>query len=103
MERFADKVVLITGAGDVAHAVGLRVLSEGAKVAFADISEQALADAAGAMAGAGYDRERVMTAVCNVRDQASCDGAVAQVLAKWGQIDTVVATAGIIRHLPSTR
>ena len=40
MERFADKVVLITGAGDVAHAVGLRVLSEGAKVAFADISSR---------------------------------------------------------------
>ena len=100
MERFADKVVLITGAGDVAHAVGLRVLSEGARVAFADIAEQALADAAEAMAAAGYDRARVMTVTCNVRDQASCDGAVAQVLAKWGQIDTVVATAGIIRHLP---
>lgn len=100
MERFVGKVVMITGAGDVAHAVGLRVLSEGAKVAFADISEGALNDAAQAMEAAGYDRERVMTVSCNVRDQDSCDAAVAAVLAKWGQIDTMVATAGIIRHLP---
>ena len=38
MEGFADKVVLITGAVDLAHAVGLRVLSEGVRVAFADIA-----------------------------------------------------------------
>ena len=58
MERFADKVVMITGAGDVALAVGKRVLSEGAKVAFADFSEQALAAAAEEMKASGYELER---------------------------------------------
>ena len=45
MERFENKVVMITGAGDVALAVGKRVLGEGAKVAFADVSAQGLSDA----------------------------------------------------------
>ena len=100
MDRFSNKVVLITGAGDVAHAVGLRVLSEGAKVAFVDFSQQALLDIAETMCAAGYEAERVMTTSCDVRSQESCDAAVASVLARWGQIDTLVATAGIIRHLP---
>ncbi len=100
MERFADKVVMITGAGDVALAVGKRVLSEGAKVAFADFSEQALAAAAEEMKASGYELERVMMVECDVRRQESCDAAVADVLKKWEKVDTLVATAGIIRHLP---
>lgn len=100
MERFADKVVMITGAGDVALAVGKRVLSEGAKVAFADFSEQALAAAAEEMKASGYELERVMMVECDVRRQESCDAAVADVLKKWERVDTLVATAGIIRHLP---
>ena len=100
MERLADKVVMITGAGDVALAVGKRVLSEGAKVAFADFSEQALAAAAEEMKASGYELERVMMVECDVRRQESCDAAVADVLKKWEKVDTLVATAGIIRHLP---
>ena len=42
MERYEDRVVLITGAGDVALATAKRLLSEGAKVAFSDFSQAAL-------------------------------------------------------------
>ena len=42
MERYQDKVVLITGAGDVAEAAAKRLLCEGAKVAFSDFSQEAL-------------------------------------------------------------
>lgn len=100
MERFADKVVMITGAGDVALAVGKRVLSEGAKVAFADFSQQALTAAEAEMKSAGYGAERVMTVTCDVRNQATCDAAVTAVTDRWGKVDTLVATAGIIRHMP---
>ena len=100
MERFENKVVMITGAGDVALAVGKRVLGEGAKVAFADFSAQVLTYAEKEMSAAGYGPERVMTAACDVRSQESCDQAVSAVVAKWGRVDTLVATAGIIRHLP---
>ena len=100
MERFVDKVVMITGAGDVALAVGKRVLSEGAKVAFADFSQQALTAAEEEMKKAGYGPDRVMTATCDVRSQETCDAAVAAVVTRWGKVDTLVATAGIIRHMP---
>lgn len=56
MERYQDKVVLITGAGDVAEAAAKRLLCEGAKVAFSDFSQEAL-DAANLRAeGRGVGR-----------------------------------------------
>ena len=100
MERYTDKVVLITGAGDVAAAVAKRVLSEGGKAVYLDFSEKALEWAVGEAKAAGYDESRVMGIQCNVRDQKSCDAAAAKVLEAWGKIDTMVATAGIIRHMP---
>lgn len=98
MERFENKVVLITGAGDVACATARRLLREGARVAFTDFSDQALEDAVAAMKEAGYSEDRLMTVTCDVRSMVSCSAAAGAVLAKWGQIDTLVATAGITRH-----
>ena len=46
MDRFENKVVLITGAGDVAGAAAKRMMAEGARIAFADFSQQALDQAA---------------------------------------------------------
>ena len=45
MERFENKIVVITGAGDIATATARRLLSEGAKVAMVDFSQNALAEA----------------------------------------------------------
>ena len=42
MERYEQKVVLITGAGDIAGATARRLLSEGGKVALTDFSREAL-------------------------------------------------------------
>ena len=42
MERYEHKVVLITGAGDIAGATARRLLSEGGKVALTDFSREAL-------------------------------------------------------------
>lgn len=100
MERFTNKVVMITGAGDVALAIARRVLDEGAKAAFTDFSKEALSAAAAEMITAGYGEDRVMTVQCDVRSQEACDHAVAEITEKWGKVDTMVATAGIIRHLP---
>ena len=38
MERYTDKIVMITGAGDVALAIAERMLGEGARIAFTDFS-----------------------------------------------------------------
>lgn len=100
MERYQDKVVLITGAGDVAEAAAKRLLCEGAKVAFSDFSQEALDAAISRLKAEGWDGERLMGIKCDVRKYEECEAAANAVLARWGQIDTLVATAGIIRHCP---
>ena len=100
MERFENKIVVITGAGDIATATARRLLSEGAKVAMVDFSQNALAEAQMHLKEAGYDTDRVMTAVCDVRQLENCQSAVEAVKEKWGRVDVLVATAGILRHFP---
>ncbi len=100
MERFENKIVVITGAGDIATATARRLLSEGAKVAMVDFSQNALAEAQMHLKEAGYGTDRVMTAVCDVRQLENCQSAVEAVKEKWGRVDVLVATAGILRHFP---
>lgn len=100
MERFENKIVVITGAGDIATATARRLLSEGAKVAMVDFSQNALAEAQMHLKEAGYSTDRVMTAVCDVRQLENCQSAVEAVKEKWGRVDVLVATAGILRHFP---
>jgi NAD(P)-dependent dehydrogenase (short-subunit alcohol dehydrogenase family) len=100
MERYENKVVLITGAGDLAMAVGKRILAEGGTVSFIDYSTKALAEAGEEMKKAGYPEARVLTIPCDVTRQSECDAAVQKTEAAFGKIDTMIATAGIIRHKP---
>lgn len=97
MERYTDKIVMITGAGDVALAIAERMLGEGARIAFTDFSETALTAAVNEMTASGFGEDRVMTVQCDVRSQDACDAAVTAITARWSRIDTMVATAGIIR------
>lgn len=100
MKRYEEKIALITGAGDVALAVARRILSEGAKVAFADFSTKALENGLNTLAHLGYDTQKIMTIPCDVRSQSSCNAAVTTIIKRWGKLDILVATAGIIRHIP---
>lgn len=73
MERYQDKVVLITGAGDVAEAAAKRLLCEGAKVAFSDFSQEALDAAISGLKAEGWDGERLMGIKCDVRKYEECE------------------------------
>lgn len=75
MERYQDKVVLITGAGDVAEAAAKRLLCEGAKVAFSDFSQEALDAAISGLKAEGWDGERLMGIKCDVRKYEECEAA----------------------------
>ena len=100
MERFTDKTVVIIGAGDMAEVIGERILSEGGKITFADFSEEALKRTIDALKEKGYAEANILTVPCNVKSQEDCDQVVAKTIERWGKVDALVATAGIIRHLP---
>lgn len=93
--RYADRRVLITGAGSgIGQACVLRILGEGGTVAAADISEAGLADTA---AKAGAEGARLHTVVVDVGDEASVRSGVGQAVQTLGGLDTLVNVAGIIR------
>jgi len=100
MERYTDKVILITGAGDVAGATAERLLDEGGKIAFSDFSQKALDETIEKLKKEGYEENRIMGVTCDVRKFEDCAKVVTEVEKKFGPIDTLVATAGIIRHFP---
>ena len=90
--RFAGKVAFITGASSgIGAAVACELAREGARVALAarraDRLEQVKRDieAAGGTA---------LPVVCDVRDRASLDAAVAAAVAAFGGIDVALANAG---------
>lgn len=86
-----DRVVLITGAGQgIGLALARRLHGQGAKLALIDRNEHALAAAASELGA-----ERVLAVTADVTDRAAMADAVAQAITHHGQLDVVVANAGI--------
>ena len=90
---FADKTVVVTGAaGGMGLAFARRFGQAGARVALLDVKAQAVADAAGALAGDGIE---TLAAACDVSDAGSVVSAMEQVLARFGAVDVLINNAGI--------
>jgi 3-oxoacyl-[acyl-carrier protein] reductase len=88
-----DKAILVTGgASGIGHATCLRLAKLGARVAVADINEDKARQVAAELAPAEAIGLRV-----DVRDEASVAAMVAAVEAKFGTIDILVHSAGILR------
>jgi 3-oxoacyl-[acyl-carrier protein] reductase len=91
--RLAGKRVIITGAGSgMGRAAALRFAQEGARVGLLDTNETHLADVAAAVAATGGD---VLSLAADVTDEAQVEAAVAEAVARWGGLDTIVANAAI--------
>ena len=108
LQRYADRRVLITGAGSgIGQACVRRLLDEGGRVAAVDISESGLADT---VARAGGAADRLHTVVMDVGAEDSVTHGVrraVEALADSGAdpgLDTLVNAAGILRsaRLPDT-
>jgi NAD(P)-dependent dehydrogenase (short-subunit alcohol dehydrogenase family) len=97
MDRFADRRVVVTGAGSgIGQATVARLLDEGATVVAYDVAAGGLARTAAAADDAGTG-ERLTTAVLDISDEGAVTAAVDAALTKLGGLEVLVNAAGIQR------
>ncbi|MFY9615422.1 MAG: 3-oxoacyl-ACP reductase FabG [Candidatus Dormiibacterota bacterium] len=93
--RFKDRVAVITGGGRGIGAATARLLaSEGAAVVIADLDDGPAKDVAGEITAA---KGRALAVAADVTDRASVEALFEQAVSGFGQVDILVACAGIIR------
>lgn len=97
--RFEDRNVVVTGgAKGIGRACCLRFAEEGAKIAVLDIArEEAQRVAAECERLSGRP---ALAVYCDVTDPASVDAAFERVVAAWGGVDIMVASAGVYSGQP---
>jgi NAD(P)-dependent dehydrogenase (short-subunit alcohol dehydrogenase family) len=89
MSSFAERVVLITGAGSgIGRALALRLAAEGARIAALDLQADALGRLARECPGSAW-------AVADVTNRLALNQAVAELAGKLGPIDILIASAGV--------
>ncbi len=94
MDSFANRVVLITGAGSgIGRQLALLLAAEGATIAALDLRPEGLAALSAELAG-----KRIATATGDVTDRGSLYPAVAELERQLGPTDLLFANAGIGRE-----
>jgi len=90
-KRLDGKVVIVTGgAGSIGLATAQAFVAEGARVMIADLSDDALAEAAAAL---GY--ETAAWVVTDVTVEAQVEAAVKATVDRFGRLDIAFANAGV--------
>jgi 3-oxoacyl-[acyl-carrier protein] reductase len=93
MQRFTDRVVLVTGsARGIGAATARRFAQEGASVAIVDLDESAAAATAEQLGDAP-----AIGIGCDVSDSASVEAAVQRTVAELGGLHVLVNNAGVTR------
>ena len=91
--RMKNKVALVTGAASgLGRATALRLGAEGAQVVCADVSADAVAQTAQVIIAAGGE---AMALSADVTDESACERMVADTLARFGRLTTLVNSAGV--------
>jgi NAD(P)-dependent dehydrogenase (short-subunit alcohol dehydrogenase family) len=97
----APHVALITGAGrGFGAGIALAFGRAGAKVCITDVNESELAVTAAEMEAAGGE---VLPLIADVSSFEAMQSAVAQTVARWGRLDTLVSNAAIMPLVPFTQ
>jgi NAD(P)-dependent dehydrogenase (short-subunit alcohol dehydrogenase family) len=95
MQRFTDKVVLVTGAGSgIGKASALRVAREGGSVFCVDLNREAVEATAAEITAAGGE---ATSQGCDVSDEASVQACVQSCIERYDSLFGVVNMAGILR------
>lgn len=93
--RFEGKVAFVTGGSrGIGKGIVQLFAEEGAKVAFIDLNEVALAETTSELLEKGYE---VFSKVANVTDSEQVEQAFKEVYEAFGPVDILVNNAGVIR------
>lgn len=100
MSWLKGRVILITGGGSgLGREIALQSAAVGAKVAIMDTHRERLDATRGEVAKAAGDCLALAT---NITDEESVAQGVQAIIARWGQLDTVVNSAGVYYYGPIT-
>lgn len=99
MNRFTDRVAIVTGAASgIGRATVLRLAAEGARVLASDIVADQLEDSvAEANAAAGNSGGEVKGHVADISDESQASGVVTTATETWGRLDALANIAGMLR------
>jgi len=98
MKRFEKQVAVITGAANgIGEACAIRFAQEGANIACLDLANKLNEAVAAKCRELGVD---ALALNCDVTDKDSIQAAIEAILAKWGRVDILVASAGIYTGSP---
>lgn len=96
MDRFADRRVLVTGAGSgIGQGIAIRLLAEGARLVAADVDAAGLQSTADTVDAA--TRERLKLVKVDIASPESVQAAYAEATEFLGGLDVLVNAAGILR------
>lgn len=92
--KLKDKIAIVTGAAQgIGEAIARRFITEGARVAIADLNFDEAKATADKLSAQGPGK--AMAVVMNVTDEQQVNQGVAQIVNAWGGVDILVSNAGV--------